>query len=84
MRSMVLAGKNLFVAGPPDVLDSKDLMAPFEGRKGMILRAMDAASGKKLSEIKMESAPVFDGMSAAGGKLFLSLRNGELVCFSGQ
>jgi len=49
----------------------------------MILRAMDASSGKKLSEIRMDNAPVFDGLSAAGGKLFLSLRNGELVCFGG-
>ena len=83
MRAMVLAGKNLFVAGPPDVLDSKDPMAPFEARKGMILRAMDAASGRKLAEIRMDNAPIFDGLSAAGGKLFLSLRNGELVCFGG-
>jgi hypothetical protein len=81
---MVLAGEHLFVAGPPDVLDSEDPMAPFEGRKGMVLRALDAASGKQLAEIKMGSAPVFDGMSAAGGKLLISLRNGDLVCFGAK
>jgi hypothetical protein len=81
MRSMVLAGRNLFVAGPPDVLDSTDPYAPFEGRKGMILRALDASSGKQLAEYRMDGAPIFDGMSAAGGRLLISLRSGEVVCF---
>ena len=84
MRAMVLAGEHLFVAGAPDVLDPEDPMAPFEGRKGMILRALDASSGKQLGEYKMESAPVFDGMSAAGGKLLISLRNGELLCLGAR
>ncbi len=81
MRSMVSAGENLFVAGPPDVLDPDDPMGAFEGRSGMILRALDASNGKQLAEYKMDSMPVFDGMSVAGGKLFLSLANGELVCW---
>jgi hypothetical protein len=84
MRAMVLAGRHLFVAGPPDILETNDLMAPFEGRRGMILRAVDAATGEQLSEHKMKSAPVFDGMSAAGAKLLISLRSGEIVCFSGR
>ena len=81
MRSMVLAGENLFVAGPPDVLDPDDPMAAFEGRRGMILRVFDSSNGTQLAEYKMESMPVFDGMSAAGGKLFLSLASGEFVCW---
>jgi hypothetical protein len=84
MRSMVLAGENLFVAGPPDVLDPDDPMAAFEGRRGMILRVFDSSNGTQIAEYKMESMPVFDGMSAAGGKLFLSLASGELVCWGNE
>jgi len=82
VRAMVKAGNTLFVAGPPDVLDPKDPFAAFEGRKGARLVAVSATDGKKLSETKLESPPVFDGMIAAGGRLFASLRDGTVVCLA--
>jgi len=33
---------------------------------------------------KLDSIPIFDGMAAADGKLFLSLKNGELACYGGK
>jgi len=76
---MVLAGKSLFVAGPPDALDPDDPMASFEGRMGGLLRAYSAVDGKKLAEQKLDSPPVFDGLIAAEGRLLLSTMDGRLV-----
>ena len=83
MRAMTLAGRTLFVAGPPDVVDEKDPYASFDGRKGGLLRAYAADDGKRLTERKLASPPVFDGLIAAGGRLFLSTRRGNVVCLAG-
>ena len=80
IRAMVLAGERLFVAGPPDVVDPDDPMAAFDGRKGAVLRVHSAADGRMLSEQKLDSPPVFDGLIAAGGRLYLSMTNGRLLC----
>lgn len=80
IRAMVLANKTLFVAGPPDVIDPDDPMAAFEGGKGGLLWAISAADGKKLAEYKLESPPIFDGMVAANGRLYISTRDGRLLC----
>jgi outer membrane protein assembly factor BamB/SAM-dependent methyltransferase len=80
IRAMVKAGQTLFVAGPPDVLDPKDPYAAFEGRKGAKVVAVSAEDGKTLSEMQIESPPVFDGLIAARGRLFMSLQDGSMVC----
>jgi hypothetical protein len=80
IRSMVLAGDRLFVAGPPDVMDSDDPMAAFEGRRGAVLRAHSAADGRALTEQRLDSPPVFDGLIAAKGRLYMSLENGTVMC----
>jgi hypothetical protein len=80
IRGMVLAGSRLFVAGPPDTLDPFDPMAAFEGRKGALLCAHSAKDGKVLTEHKIKAPPVFDGLIAANGQLYLSLENGTVLC----
>lgn len=84
IRAMVKAGDTIFVAGAPDVFDSKDPYAAFEARKGAQVVAVSAKDGKKLSETPLEYPPVFDGMIAAGGRLFASLRDGSVVCLAGK
>jgi len=54
-----------------------------EGRRTKdegILYAVSAEDGKKLAEYKLESPPVFDGMIAANGRLYISTRDGRLLC----
>jgi outer membrane protein assembly factor BamB len=80
IRGMVLAGEQLFVAGPPDVVNTSDPMAAFEGRKGALLRTYSAIDGKKLVEYELEAPPIFDGLIAANGRLYLSLENGTILC----
>jgi len=84
IRAMVKAGDTLFVTGPPDVLDPKDPYAAFQARKGARLVAVSADDGKKLSEITLEYPPVFDGMIAAGGRLFASLLDGSIVSLAAK
>jgi hypothetical protein len=69
------------VAGPPDVVDPDDPLAAFEDRKGGMLRIVDKADGRTVSEHQLASPPVFNGAAAAGGRLFLSLEDGTVACF---
>ncbi|NOX55648.1 MAG: hypothetical protein GXP27_14660, partial [Planctomycetes bacterium] len=81
VRAMVLAGDRLYAAGPPDVLDPKDPLGPYEGRLGGILAVYDATSGEQLAERKLSAPPVFNGMAAARGRLLISLTDGSVACF---
>ena len=56
----------------------------WHGRRGGLLWAVSCENGEKLAEYKLDNIPVFDGMAAAEGKLFLSLKNGHVVCFGGK
>jgi len=82
--AMVLAGDKLFLAGPPDVVPDDDPYAAFEGRLGAQLWAVSAADGEKLAQQDLDALPVFDGLIAAGGKLYLSTKDGDVVCFRGE
>jgi outer membrane protein assembly factor BamB len=84
IRAMVAAGNALFVAGAPDVLDPKDIMGAFEGRKGASLWAVSKTDGKKLAEYKLDFPPVFDGLIAADGRLFVVTTDGSVRCFAAK
>ena len=100
VRSMVLADETLFIAGPPDVVDEEaafyasgdagiwiklnEQRAALEGQKGALMWAVSVADGKKLAEYKLDSPPVFDGMAASNGRLYLAMKNGKVLCFAGS
>jgi outer membrane protein assembly factor BamB len=84
VRAMAVAGPTLFVAGPPDVAEPSDPWATLEGRKGAVLWAINKADGKKTAEYKIASGPVFDGLIAAGGRLYLSTLDGKVMCLGGE
>ncbi len=59
-----------------------DPFAAFEGRKGADLWAVSALTGEKLSEIQhLPSPPVYDGLIAAHGCLYISTADGSMHCF---
>ena len=77
-----LAKDKLFVAGPPDVIPEDDPLAAFEGRMGADLWAISAKTGEKLAEIQhLKAPPVYDGLIAADGCLYLSTLDGRVQCF---
>jgi outer membrane protein assembly factor BamB len=100
VRAMVVADKTLFVAGPPDIvdeeenffiLDDAEVLAKLaeqkellRGKEGAVMWAVSALDGKKLSEYKLDSLPVWDGMIASGGNLYITTMNGEVICYSGK
>jgi outer membrane protein assembly factor BamB len=67
---------------PPILADTQ---ASLEGKKGALLCAIDKRDGKQIGTLKLDSAPVFDGLIAAGGKLYMSALDGKVICMgSGQ
>jgi hypothetical protein len=43
--------------------------------------AVSSADGKKLAEYDLDSPPIFDGMAAAAGRLYMSTVDGKVICF---
>jgi hypothetical protein len=82
-QAMVLTNQHLYLAGAPDVVDETDPWAAFENREGGVLNVFSKQDGEKLGEYVIESAPVYDGMAAASGRVHLSLQNGTVVCMGG-
>ncbi len=80
VQAMVLADKQLIVCGPPDALKPGDAMASFEGRMGSELRVLSAVDGKTLSQQKLKEVPIFDGMIAAGGQIYMVTGKSEVIC----
>lgn len=99
-RAMVLANDTLFVAGPADMVDEEQVLrqineaevtaklaeqtAAFEGKKGALLWAVSTSSGEKQTELKLDAPPVFDGLAAAQGRLYLSTSDGKLICLGAK
>ena len=44
---------------------------------------VSAETGEKLSECKLKGLPAWDGLIAANEKLYLTMKNGSIKCFSG-
>ncbi|MHC4681277.1 MAG: hypothetical protein ACYTEK_21565 [Planctomycetota bacterium] len=73
-RAMVLAGDVLFGAG---WRDSEKIFAEDP-------HSQNDADGKTLRQYSLGAEPVFDGMAAAYGKLYLSMKNGKVLCMAGR
>ena len=83
VSAMLLAGdpaERLFIAGVPDEVASDDPPAYIEGRRGAKLLVLDAATGKRVAQLELAAGPVWDGMAAANGKLYLATTDGRLIC----
>ena len=81
IEAMALTSDTLFAAGPPDVLNPGDPLAALEGRQGGVLLAIDPTTGERISQAQIPDPPRFDGMSAAGSRLFLVTRDGKLIAW---
>ena len=95
VRAMLVAGDTIFIAGPPELTQTKGpgegalllenprrAVAAWQGKKGAKMWAVSAKDGSKLAEFTLGAPPVFDGMAAAGGRLYLAVSDGSLVCYA--
>jgi outer membrane protein assembly factor BamB len=93
VRAMALAGRTLFIAGPQDVMDESRLdkksadealalkqEAAWQGKAGAVLWAVSAEDGKKLAGCEIDAPPIFDGMAAARGRLYIATIDGKVLC----
>ena len=95
-RALVLSDGKLFAAGPPDLMDEPEIFdmistpealdrleeqaAALDGKKGALLLAVSACDGKITTLLDLDSPPVFDGMAAAKGGLFVTTTSGKVLC----
>lgn len=62
-----------------ELLEQQD--AALQGKGGGLLWAVNAADGKRVAEYELDALPVWDGMAAANGRLFIATKTGKIVCF---
>ena len=82
--SMLLAGKTLFAAGPPLEQGAGAKEPELDRDSPALLIAFATEDGRELARLPLDSQPVFDGMIAARGKLYITLRNGTVRCLAGK
>jgi outer membrane protein assembly factor BamB len=68
---LVLAGDYVYTAGRPTSYDPNDKSE---------LWILSAKDGKNLQTLPLEGIPVYDGLSAANGRLYLATEGGMLIC----
>ncbi len=99
-RAMVKTADKLIVAGPEDIIDEEKVKVIFTspemqvrldeqsamlaGERGGVLWMISTKDGQKISDYKLDVPPLFDGMIAANGKLFISTMDGSIVCLEGK
>jgi outer membrane protein assembly factor BamB len=92
-RAMCKAGDTIYVAGPRDISDGKSVKVTpemalqqvdhWQGRKGGVLLALSAKTGEQESKLDLSGVPVFDGMIAASGGLYVSTTSGDILFLKG-
>jgi len=63
---------------------AEDQVAALEGKEGALLQIIATDDGAKLNGIELDSIPIFDGMAAANGNLYISTVEGEMICLGGK
>jgi outer membrane protein assembly factor BamB len=80
-RAMVLTPETVFFAGQPNLGNSSDdAYASYQGEKGAKVVAVAVEDGAIKSELDLPAVPVLDGMASAGGRLYVSLKDGTVIC----
>ena len=85
VRAMLVAqtadgGELVFSAGVAEGKTRKEWDESRYWRGPARLLVHSGADGKQLHELDLPACPVFDGIGAANGRLFLALSSGEVVC----
>ena len=76
IKAMVLAGDKLWLANQPGGTELSRLNVD----AGELI-VLDAATGNESFRLPLGNNPLFDGMAATGGKLYVALQNGEIVAY---
>jgi hypothetical protein len=99
-EAMVLVNNQLFIAGPRDAADEKELWGRsneqiykekmalqlewFKGTHAPYMQVFSKKDGTKLAEKKLPYLPAFDGLIAANGRLYMATQCGSVLCYKGK
>ena len=75
-------GKHPYTLRSAKTLAEQD--AAFQGKRGGAIWAIAAADGKTLSKVALPAPPVWDGMAAANGRLYIATMDGNVSCYGGK
>ncbi len=75
-----LAFERLAAKDPKIAAELKLQDEMLDGKHGFHMRAVSLKDGSHLSELKLDSTPVWDGMSVAYGRVFIATIDGRVVC----
>ena len=91
-QTLFIAGPpSIAKEGPPETSASTSRLSPaqagqsldaWEGKSGARLWAVSTEDGSRLTEYALDCLPTWDGMAAAGGRLYLSTTDGTVVCLA--
>jgi outer membrane protein assembly factor BamB len=97
-KAIVKTPGTLFLAGPEDVLDEEEVYRDphsernrkllqqqndlLNSRHGGKLLAVSVEDGNRQQVLDLQSPPVWDGMAAAYGNMFMCCRDGSVVAFN--
>jgi hypothetical protein len=77
-RAMLRAGDSLFYGGMPDTLEAKS--GEPSASIGTLHR-VSIADGQTLERVELPAPPVWDGLAAAHGRLYIATADGAIVCW---
>ncbi len=81
VEGMVLARDRLYLCGPPDLPAGEGAYEAMIGKRGASFRVIATADGATLAQFEMDEVPVFDGLIAAQGRLYMATLEGTVICF---
>jgi len=100
VRAMVKAGDRLHILGPEELINQEDafktittpqtqeMLAKQEeamrGKLGAVLLNVNASDGTIDSGYRLPTTPVFDGLVAAGGRMYVVLSDGTVTCLDAE
>jgi outer membrane protein assembly factor BamB len=76
VEAMILSPDALFAAGPVNRSQRRT--------QGGVLWAFSPETGEKLGEVPLDAPPVYDGLAAGDGRLYVATEDGRLTCLAGQ
>jgi outer membrane protein assembly factor BamB len=81
-NALVVAGDTIIAAGVPlhSSFELTQLSATYAGKQGGVLWTASTKNGARIAELKLPAQPVWDGLSAAHGQCFITLRDGTVMC----
>ena len=77
MRGFGASGSNRAVAGNNIVIA---LVLPTGGEIQLVSKAKGKDKGKAIASLKLDAAPIYDALAVAGGKVFVALEDGRVLC----